>query len=354
MAASGNKKLAESKDLIHIGNVNHPLFNGVCRAVNHINEYTGGFTSDYSTWLSFFGSASLKEEILLLARYAAPLEKVEAYVRKAYENKETHLPETLVQAAIQAIQDGDVNLIDDKDKVIYEGMAERLMKLCKDLYKDRFAECLEKVRQALPIESKAQQEERERLNQDAIQQLFNTLKKNDKDTAEAIKTFKAWAEKTSVINRIHLIYLALVEMAEKGEELPEGRHGAVGDRWCYEVIGGILQREGLSPRMQQVLAVGVYYVFNRYDYPHKQELVRAVDFDASVFIGSGDLEIGVSDFCDVFGRASSFVLSIPRGYGLRDGAGGLTWISKLITSNYNSIQSLLHPDRALNHRAGVG
>ncbi|MHB1948792.1 MAG: hypothetical protein ACYCQI_11855 [Gammaproteobacteria bacterium] len=308
MAASGNKKLAENKEIIHIGNVKHPLFEGGFHPlVNLINEYSGVKThpAHPAAWLSFFSSSSLREEILLLARYAGPLKTVEAHVRKAHERKEAHLPDTLVQATVQAIQDGDVNLIDDNNKVIYEGMAERLMKLCKDLYKDRFAECLEQVRRAIPVESKAQQEERERINQDAIRQLFNALKKNDKDTAEAIKTFKAWAKTTSVINRIHLIYLALVELAEKGGELQGGWYGSLGDRWCYEVIGGILQRENLSPRMQQVLEFGVYYLFNPSAYLHnKKELVRATDFDSAVFIGSGHREIGVSDFCDASGAAA--------------------------------------------------
>lgn len=349
MSASGNKKLAESKEIIHIGNVEHLLFGGGYRGiVNCINEYTG-FTSDHSTWFSFFGSTSLKEEILLLAHYAAPLEKVEAYVRKAHEKGEDHLPDTLVQATVKAIQDGDVNLIDDNKNVIYEGMAERLMKLSKDLYENRFAECLEQVRRAIPIESKEQQEERERNNQDAIRRLLNAFKKNDKDTPEEIKAFKAWAKTTSVINRIHLIYLALVELEEKGG-LQGDRYGELGTRWCYEVIGGILQRKDLSPRMQQVLAFGVYYVFNHCDYlPNKRELGRVVDFDAAIFIG--DREIGVSDYYDELGLDGPGALVTKA---LSSSDERICSVSKLTTSYYNSIQSLLHPDRALNHRAGVG
>ena len=139
-----------------------------------------------------------------MLNYAAPLDQVEALVRKAHARKEEHLPNTLTQATGQAIRDGDVSLRDDNKVVIYEGMAEKLMWLCEDLYPikaypDIFP-TLEQARLAAPLEDKKQIEDKERNYQVKIKEIFDAEnKKNDSNTLSAIQTFKDWTKEISVI-----------------------------------------------------------------------------------------------------------------------------------------------------------
>lgn len=308
MSASGNRNQKSKDQVIHIGGVNHPLFvadyHGV---IKHISDYCGFSYSP--AWFNFFSSpATLEEEILMLARYGAPLATVEAYVMEAYTKKEKHLPVTLIKATVQAVRDGDVTLRDDKNVILCEGMAEKLMALCKVLDKTHpgiFAECMKQARLAAPFEDETQRETRENLNQDAVRQVFDAIQKNDDKTTDAIKTFKEWAGKTSVINRIHLIFVAREELANRGHELPpvnlkdRGKwYGVLGDQFCYEVIGDALQAD-LPPHMKRALAVGLYYIFNR-----TKELVRVNDPDgvSASFINPADgWLLGLSCFYSEFG-----------------------------------------------------
>src|ERR1700733_5572332 len=68
--------------------------------------------------LTKFWTPSLKQEILSLAYHAAPLDQVETYIKKAHTRKETHVRDTLVEATIEAIKNGDITLKDEKGCVL--------------------------------------------------------------------------------------------------------------------------------------------------------------------------------------------------------------------------------------------
>ncbi len=251
----------------------------------------------------------MRWEILTLVYYAAPLDRVEACIRKAYARKEAHLPDTLLEAIILAIQNGDMTL-SDKKGIICEGMANRLLLLDQTFHPD--LERLKKIRLAVPIEDEKQKQDREQLNQKKITEVFNAVKANDKNTIPAIAEFGDWAKKTiTVINQIDLIYLAIKEMAERGGGLPKvdgqdsGRwYGKLGDQFCYGVIGRELQKNLRSPWIQRLFSVGLSYVFNRI-----KGVARRIDIDSAAFSSPGaHLSLGDNFYYDIFGK----VAGVPR------------------------------------------
>ncbi len=304
MMKSRVKKLEKSDTDTKL--IDHALFtNGLSDVRNLIYEYA--FHAE-PRWLkntfTFFNNPSLQWKILTLAYYAAPLDQVEACIRKAYAKKEAHLPDTLMQAAIQAIQMGDMTLSDEKG-IICEGMANRLILLDQTFYPDTFPERLEKIRSAVPIENEKQKQDREQFNQEIITQVFNAIKKNDNNTIFTIEAFGNWAKETTVINQIHLIYLATKELAERGSELPKideqdlgGWYGTLGNQFCHGVIGRELQKNLRSPWIQQLFSDGIFYIFNRI-----KAVARYIDTDSSSFCAppGTSLSLGNNFYYDIYG-----------------------------------------------------
>lgn len=78
-----------------------------------------------------------------------------------------------------------------------------------------------------------------------------------------------------------MIYIVRVKLAFEGEALLYGGlYGERGNRFCTEVIWNALQKD-LPPRMQQILALGVYYTLNP---TALIKLTRFIDFESSSFI----------------------------------------------------------------------
>lgn len=349
------KKQAKKYQYVPVKNsLQHPLFTGGCNGVRNI-IYEYAFSGD-PTWLkstfTLFNSPSLQWKILTSAYYAAPLKDVESLIRTSHAREEKHLPLTLIKATQQAIRDGDVTLRDDKNVFICEGMANKLMMLYKELYPNQYHKYLTEAKLAAPIETKEEKTVREDRNKAEIKQVFNAVKQNDDKTTEAIKTFKNWANNTSVLNRIHLIYLARKELSERGHELPSVNsedqgswYGVLCNQFCFEVIGDAIQR-GLPPFMQEILWTGAYNVFNR-----TACLVREADPDASSFIypvsfiSEKESELGVSALFDEFG-----VCFGVSGWWQVDSCAAFT---QLISSYHDSIQQLLYSDESLVPKARV-
>ena len=216
-------------------------------------------------------------------------------------------------------------------------------------------EALEQARLAAPLEAPEDKATRESLNLTALKQVFNAIKQNDKKTASAIEAFKEFVKSTKpavmndnryYLNLIHLLYEAFSILTKRGEALPRvGRephgewYGKLAERFCFEIIGG-LERE-LPPRIRQILRTGLYYVLNK-----ERKVRRALDIDGTAFLGTaaGSL-LGVDSYYDDFGglrRASGKSCMLAVGS-----------LSKLIMSNYSSIQNLLYCEHGLTHRAGV-
>lgn len=278
MAASRNQDIEskESKGEIVLikGGINHPLFDST-DVLNVIDQYRGSYASS-SAWVNFFRDSTLKEEILMTALHGGD---VKPLVQKARGEK--HLPDTLIQAAVQAIRDCDVSLRDDRNVVIYEGMAENLLQLCCDLFPDRFSKELfpkfqKQAKLAAPLEEKEQKTDKARCFQAEVKKVFDANKENNDKTLIALQAFNDWAKKLSAADKIIVIYLAIVELANRGAELPGRWHSPLGDRFCKEVLWDALQKN-LPPRQQQIFVFGIYYVFN----PRPpQKLIRSINLDS--------------------------------------------------------------------------
>jgi hypothetical protein len=296
MTASGARE--ENKDEPKI---NHPLFTNSLDGIRDIIEAYANAPSLLKE-LTLFNNSSSKFEILALAHHAAPFSRIEVCSRRAHARKETHLPNTLIEAAIKAIDEGDVTYRREED-VICEGMAEMLMKLYAEFYPQTYPEALQKVRHATPREEEKQRSDRERLNREAIKRVFDAYQRNDSNIIGETENFLHWARTTPVINRVHLIYLARMESTDKGEHLPKvnegdsgGWYGLLGNQFYYRVIGGL--QLDLSPRMKQVLIAGIYKFFNR-----STIRLRFIDPDSAFFItpqGTNRV-VGVSAFYGDFG-----------------------------------------------------
>lgn len=331
-----SRDLRNKDQIVNIKNgVDHLLFNST-DVLNIINGYNGLSAPTSARMIRLFRDTSSREEISMLASLAAPFPQIDAVVNKAHARKEKHLPETLMKAALQAIRDGDVSLRDDNNVILYEGMTEKLLQLCNNLYPKLFSETLfpafqEKARCAIPLESKEQKEDKENRYRTKIKDIFKANKNNDSDTLPALEVFKNWAAKLSVADKILLTWLARVELANEGgtlqklEEIEKDTgsyFGFLGNRFCNEVIWDALQKN-LSPRQQQVLRCGVYHVFN----PERGiELIRSIDLDSSSFIHNRDF---FYDQCGARGGAGRCYASE-------------TWTQKLLQAITSATQVLCH------------
>jgi hypothetical protein len=368
------KKPAKKYQYVPVTNrIEHPLFiDGLGGVRNIIFEYA--FSAD-PTWLksafTLFNSPSLEWKILTSAYYAAPLKDIETLVRTSHAREEKHLPLTLIKATKQAIQDGDVTLRDDKNVIICEGMANKLMMLYNELYPNQYHKCLTEAKRAAPLEDEEKKATRESQNRLKIKQIFDAVKQNDDKTTEAIKTFKDWANSTSVLNRIHLIYVAQQELAARGNELPSVNakdkgnwNGILGHQFCFKVIGDGIQRS-LPPFMQIILRFGLenlFYTpfvidpvdlgFDDYDPPLYSacpaNLVRQADPDASSFIYPPNTngELGVSAY---YSSYDGICLDQSSWW---EAINGSTYM-RLITSYHESIQQLLYSDMSLTPKTRI-
>jgi len=265
--------------------------------------------------LTKFWTPSLKQEILSLAYHAAPLDQIETYIKKAHAGMEKHLPDTLVEATIEAIKNGDVTLKDKKGcvlkdakgNVIAEGMAEKLMDLHDALYPNDM-KCIDKVRPKLPpVEDEKDKKAREETNIEVVNQVFDAIRLNDQNTNAAIKNFKEYVGTTSPLNRIHLLFVSFDVLARRGGDLPriEGESygqwwGKLADRFCFEVIGAGIQKD-LPPRIQQLLKTGLYYILNRDSIAHRTLDVGGLSFRG---LSGSNRERAVNSYYDDAERAA--------------------------------------------------
>ncbi|MEO9205768.1 MAG: hypothetical protein ABI296_08680 [Gammaproteobacteria bacterium] len=290
---------------------------------------------------SFFSAPySLERQILSLAFYAGPLDKIELCIRDAYAKKEKHLSDTLILATQLAIINLDYTIINRQGTQIDEGMTERLLKLHKELYPDTFPRALEQARLAAPLEEEKEKIERETDNLTALEKVFDAIKKNDENTAEAIQTFRTFVSDTKPesmtnnkynLNLTHLLYAAFNILEKRGGELDGRWYGKLGDKFCVEIIGNILQKEDqLSARVQQILAGGLYDLFTN---PNNNKPSRP----------ALDSELHATYF-DQIGPVKE-----PRQLGRRpmNRLDGESCFLKFIKSNAISIQNLLYSGSAL-------
>ncbi len=263
--------------------------------------------------LSFWGNSMLQKQILTLVEYAAPLDQVEEYIRKAYARKEPFLQTTLIQAIQRAVIGLDQTICNESGKVLDEGMADRLLKLHAELFPSDHEKVLEEARKAAPKEDKEAKQKRERTNFAAMQNLFSAFIQNDaKGLPDAIMTFKTFVKnlKPAVItdnqyylNLLHLISVAFDVLKQRGNALPAAAgenngqwYGKLGHRFCVEIIGGILEND-LPPRVKQILRAKLYHVLNGI-----QKVDRDIDISGVLIRGDyPSFVLGVTSYFDDLG-----------------------------------------------------
>ena len=318
-----------------------------------------------SVWLkqpttlhNFFGISSSRKQILVLAEYAGPLDQIEGYIRKAHARKEPHLQATLMQAITFAVIGLDQTTRDEKGTELDKGMAEGLLELHAELFPKDQPKALEQAKRAAPLEDEKAKKAREEANLAAVDQLFTAFVQNDKDALPAaIETFKEFVKSSKpkvitdnryYLNLMHLVFAAFDVLARRGGQLPriEGEtygqwYGKLADRFCFEIIGAAIESD-MPHRVKQILRSGVYYLLSG-----DKKAVRHLDISGALFRGDGtDYLLGVNSYFDDSEAAGAV------GHG-RWAVGRAKAFSKLITSNYISIQNLLYRDHKLTLRVGV-
>jgi hypothetical protein len=249
--------------------------------------------------LTLFGISLLKQQILALAIYAAPLDQIEAFVRKAHANKETRLQNTLEQAILIAVIGLDrtiTNIV--KKTVLIQGMAETLLSLYAELYpREDYLRILDKANLASPPYT-PEDKKREDSNRAALDAVMRAFRKNDEaNIIAAITAYRNFLAATETeikadtnrynVNIIHHVQAAFGKLCNDGRGLPKvgtepsgGHDGALADKFCINVIGGEIQRK-LPPRVQQLAKRGLKCVLDGF-----RSDERVIDIDASEFLGN--------------------------------------------------------------------
>jgi hypothetical protein len=229
--APNSKKISECKEAIKSA------------SISVSSKIEDGRENKESVWLKqqptilhkFFRIPSAKEQILTLAKYAGPLDKVNYYIRKAYAQNESHLKETLLQALHFAAVGLDLTIRDKDGKQLDKGRVEELLELITELFPNDLPQAVDMIRRAAPLEDKKDSEIRENAKA-KMNQLFNAFVQNDKvGLPAAIKTFNKFIERSKpemiIDNRyyLNLLYLVLIafDLLQKRErELPliDGEH----------------------------------------------------------------------------------------------------------------------------------
>jgi len=165
-------------------------------------------------------------------------------------------------------------------------MVERILQLHFELAPDTFDAALEQTKRAAALEDEETKKTRELDNAKEVQKVFDAIKTNDANTALAIAHFKAWVKNQKPLvmtdgryhlNLLHLLYCAFDILARQGGTLTGGWYSALGDKFCFEIIGGAIESE-LSPRLQKILISELYALL----YCNKPA-PRAIDLHSTLF-----------------------------------------------------------------------
>ncbi len=292
--------------------------------------------------------------------YAAPLAEIEQEIRNAFAKDPTILSRTfhlgvasgtLSQLAVIGL---DQTIRNDQDAIVDQGMAEKILELHAELSRDTYKQALENTKLAAPVEEEEEKKDRESANAKAVEDVFDAIRRNNLDTKQAIADFKTWVknQKPKVmtdnryhLNLIHLIYCAFDVLANRGDSLQGYQYGALGDQFCFEVIGDAIESE-LPPRIQQMLRSSLYHLLN-----WNRAAPRDVDLNATLFKShkpswsSTKLRLGVDSYYDDIGGGGAGARRAAWGAGGRRGGGGRPCgraVFKTYYSNYISRSELHH------------
>jgi hypothetical protein len=297
-----------SKDAVGLNQVNHHLYTLFQPKLRAVEPY---------------------HNVLKHVFYAGPLDQLETYIIKNPEIllktfNINDMQGTLVELAVIGL---DQTIKSNDGTVVGEGVKEKLLQLHEELEKQKklqpgsHAIALEKANCASLHETAEEKAIRETNNVAALEQLFDAFVGNPNDTQEikagkittAITTFKAFLKslkqqmmtngimKTNQyhLNLIHLIASAFDVLGRRGGSLEGKWYGALGDRFCFEVIGGAIQSE-LPPRARQLIKQKLYSLFNE-----NRQVIRDLDVNGALFksftSAFAKFSLGVSLFYDDFG-----------------------------------------------------
>lgn len=257
------------------------------------NRIIWDYAFDYNypdvKWLekpfTFFCFPSSEKQILGLVCNAAPLDIVEDCIKKAYARGEKHLQDTLVKARALAIRNLDVDIRGYVDNNIKDaGMAETITLLGKKLFPHTFYEKLA-ANPVLFSENKQQTKNREKASIDAVNKVFDAIKRNDAHTNDAINIFKEFVRNndSNPLNRLHLFHAAFDVFFKKVWRLPsklpsthapdKGEYEKLANQFHLKIIEDILEQD-LPPRIQQIIKAGANEAFNGY---HSKKAKREMD-----------------------------------------------------------------------------
>jgi hypothetical protein len=357
MAASGQQleTKAQPEDM---GEVTHQAFSNTVPADVSDIVLQYAFPTEWVHKQFLFGNAHTAiHHVLSLAEYAGPLDQFEFYVRQYAENlkktkqKNKLLDETLTIDGVQGtliqilISKLDLTIRKENGWEIDEGMANRFTKLVGELWPDRLQEVLKQAPTAAPLEDAKAMQEREATHIAAINTVFDAIGQNDeKITQQGIETFKEFVKTMKqqllndkgcltdnryYLNLIHLIYGAFDVLARRGGELlpinsndPGQWYGAKADRFCFELIGAVLQLD-LPPRVRQLSRSGLHYIFE-----NNKKVVREVDQHGEQYFGIQSRDVlGVNFYYDPCGRGRA-----------RGGPGG-EWVAVAFSKLLRTITS---------------
>ncbi len=291
---------------------------------------------------TFFGFPSSEKQIPALVCNAAPLNIVEDCIKKAYARGEKHLEDTLVKARALAIRNLDVDIRGYVDNNVKDaGMAETITLLGNKLFPHTFYDKLA-ANPVLFSETRQQTKDREESNIIAINNVFNTIERNNADVRDAINIydvsdainvykefvgngdsnplsqrkflnifvasnrcadniddaisiFKEFVRNSdsNPLNRLHLLHTALDLFFKKAQRLPSylphaPDKGEYFDRAANQfysmVIEGILEKD-LPPRIQQIIKTGANEAFNGYHSKKAKRVLNREDIQFNVSEG---------------------------------------------------------------------
>lgn len=96
-------------------------------------------------------------------------------------------PNTLIKAAVRALHAGDVSFR-DCNNVLYEGMTEKLLQFCSDLFPELFQKELlphyqeQVIEFIVSLENIEQKEDKELRFQTKIDNVFNSIRDDNRET----------------------------------------------------------------------------------------------------------------------------------------------------------------------------
>jgi hypothetical protein len=259
--------------------------------------------------------------------YAGPLEKLEEYIRRnplvlLQTFSMSDMQGTLVELAVIGL---DQTLRSSNGTVLSEGAEAKMLQLHEEMERQKVLppgshqDALEKAQRAGLQETAAEKATREANNVAAVGDVFNAFVGDDRDTpavkaqkiTDAINIFERFMKNLKQqmttngimttnkyhVNLIHLNAVAFDVLSKRGGTLQGQWYGALGDRFCFEVIGGAIQSK-LPPRARQLLRGGIYYLFNT-----GRQITRDLDVNGLSFksLPSGSAVLGLSLFYDDFG-----------------------------------------------------